>query len=90
MEGLLNYLIIACGFILPAGVFALIGYIIYRRLRGKSTHTAGTSFVGENIFMNMGQENQKSAMEEVQYIREDKRDDADSGDPPKPGEGKRF
>ncbi|MFH1701198.1 MAG: hypothetical protein ABIE07_11485 [Candidatus Zixiibacteriota bacterium] len=86
MESFWNNVIIACGFILPAGVLALIIYIICRRIRGKSTHTAGTSFVGENLFMNMGSENSKSAMEEVQYIRQDKRDDADSGDPPKPGE----
>lgn len=86
MESFWNNVIIATGFILPVGVFALIVYIIIRRIRGKSTHTAGTSFVGENLFMNMGSKNNKSAMEEVQYIREDKRDDAESGDPPEPGE----
>jgi hypothetical protein len=81
MKSFWNNVIIAAGFLLPGGVFALIVYIIYRRIRGKSTHTAGTSFVGENLFMNMGSKSNKSAMEEVQFIREDKRDDAESGDP---------
>ena len=78
----MEIILLLAGLIIPIGVFSLIIYIIIRKLRGNSTHTAGTSFIGEIVFTNLGHNHQKEATEEIIFNREEKRDDAESGDPP--------
>ena len=76
--------IIGIGFymLIPLGVLALIISIIYKKIKGKSVYSAGTSFVGQHLFKIWEPGGKKKAVEEIQYESEDKRDDAESGDPP--------
>ena len=85
METLVQILTIGFYMIIPVGVLALMINIVYRRIKGKSWFNSGTSFVGENIYMEWDTLSKRKAIEEVQYEREDKRNDAESGDPPEPG-----
>ena len=83
MNDIVYYITIGVGFIIPIGVLCLIINVIYRKIKGKSTFTAGTSFVGENIFMNLESQTKKTATEEIQYHRDEKRNDSETGDPPR-------
>ncbi len=83
-----QYFLIAFYFIIPLGVLALIINIIYRKIKGKSMFTSGTTFVGENLFMIWETMSSKKAVEEIQYARDEKREDEDSGDPPESGREK--
>lgn len=85
MNDIFQYILIGSYFIIPLGVFALIINIIYRKIKGKSMFTSGTTFVGENMFMLWETMSKKKAVEEIQYERDEKREDEDSGDPPEPG-----
>jgi hypothetical protein len=67
--------------LIPLGVLALIISIIYKKIRGKSVYSTGTSFVGQYLFQIWEPEGKKKAVEEIQYESENKRDDGESGDP---------
>jgi len=85
MNEIFQYILIASYFIIPLGVLALIINIIYRKIKGKSMFTSGTTFVGENIYMIWETMSSKKSVEEIQYERDEKREDEDAGDPPEPG-----
>jgi len=85
MNEIFQYILIASYFIIPLGLLALIINIIYRKIKGKSMFTSGTTFVGENLYMQWETMSNKKAVEEIQYERDEKREDEDSGDPPEPG-----
>lgn len=85
MENIFHYIGIAFYLLLPAAVLFLILNIIYRRLKGKSTHSSGSTFVGEHIYKIWETGQHKSAVEEIQYQREEEREEAEPGDPPEPG-----
>ncbi len=74
--------------IIPIGLLLLIINILYRKFKGKSWFTSGTSFVAENLYKSWETGEKKAAVEEIQYQREEKREEADSGDPPEAGDGK--
>ena len=86
MEDLYRYISIAFYLLIPLGVLALIISIIYRKLKGKNIYSAGTSFVGEYMFSIWEPGEKKAAVEEMQYMREDQREEAESGDPPEKGD----
>jgi hypothetical protein len=88
MEQYYQYLMIAAYMIIPIGVLLLIINIIYRKIKGKSMFTSGTTFVGENMISIWETENKKAAVEEIQYQREEKRDEAEPGEPPEAGDKK--
>jgi len=87
MDTLVQIVTIAFYMIIPAAVLFLLINIIYRRIKGKSIHSAGSIFVGEYIFKEWEPAGKRAAVEEIQYQREEKRDDAESGDPPDKEEG---
>ncbi len=86
MPDLFEYIGIAMYLIIPGAVLYLFLNIIYRRIKGKSIHSAGSTFVGEHIFKIWETGQRKSAVEEIQYQREEAREEDDSGDPPEPGD----
>ena len=86
MESIFQYISIALYMLIPLGVLALCISIIYKRLRGKNVHSAGISFVGEYLFKQWETKGKRAAVEEIQYERDEKREDAESGDPPEPGD----
>jgi hypothetical protein len=86
MDSLIQIITIAFYMIIPLGVLFLLVNIIYRKIRGKSIHSTGTIFVGEYIFKEWEPAGKRAAVEEIQYQREDKRDDAESGEPGDKGE----
>lgn len=88
MNEIFQYILIGSYFIIPLGLLALIINIIYRKIKGKSMFTSGTSFVGENLYMQWETMSNRKAVEEIQYERDEKRDEEDSGDPPEPGREK--
>jgi len=86
MEDLYRYISIGFYLLIPLGVLALVVSIIYRKIKGKSIYSAGTSFVGEYMFSLWETKGKKAAVEEMHYMSEDQREEADSGDPPKKGD----
>lgn len=84
MENLYRYIGLAFFMIIPAGVLWLCASIIYRKIKGKGLFTSGTTFVGEYLIQQWETAGRRDAVIEIQYEREDKRDDAESGDPPDP------
>jgi len=86
MDNFYRYISIGFYFLIPLGVLALIISIVYRKIRGKNIYSAGTSFVGEYMFSIWEPKGKKAAVEEMQYMREDQREEADSGDPSKKGD----
>jgi hypothetical protein len=86
MENLYHYIGLAFYLIIPVGVILLCANIIYRKIKGKSLFRSGTSFVGEYMIQEWETSGKRNAVKEIQYEREDKRDETDQGDPPKPGE----
>ena len=67
--------------LIPLGVLALCISIIYKKITGKSVYSTGSSFVGQYLFQIWETQGKKEAVEEIQYEEENKRDDAESGDP---------
>jgi hypothetical protein len=86
MENVFQYISIGLYMIIPVGVLALCISIIYKRIRGKNVHSPGTSFVGEYLFKQWETKEKRAAIEEIQYERDEKREDAESGEPPEPGD----
>jgi hypothetical protein len=82
MEDWYRYVGIAFYAIIPLGVLALCINIIYRKIRNKNICNSGTSFVGEYMYMLWETKGKRGAVEEIQYERDQKQDDAESGDPP--------
>jgi len=84
MENLYRYIGLAFFMIIPAGVLWLCANIIYRKIKGKRLFTSGTTFVGEYLIQQWETAGRRDAVIEIQYEREDKRDEAESGAPPDP------
>jgi hypothetical protein len=86
MENLNFYISIALYLIIPLSLFIILVLIIYRRIKGKKWFGSGTSFIAEHLYTQWESKEGKAAVEEIQYQRDHERDDAESGDPPEPGE----
>ena len=85
MEDFYRYINLTFYLIIPVGVFLLCANIIYRKIKKKNLFTSGTSFFGEYMIQEWEIAGKRNAVKEIQYEREDKRDDAEPGDPPAPG-----
>jgi hypothetical protein len=72
----IDVLYIVIAFSLPAGVLALIVYGLYRKFRGKTWYDTGTSFMAQHIFTQYASKSSKKAVEEINYQKEDERDEA--------------
>jgi hypothetical protein len=65
--------------VLPVGV--LVGYKYRNRL------FSNVFMVSENVYMSLQNQSKKRAMEQVQFAREDEKEEDDSGALPKPTSG---
>jgi hypothetical protein len=84
MADIYRYIGLAFYLIIPLGVFALCLSIIWRKLKGKSLYQSGTSFVGEYIYQQWETKGRRTAVEEILYEREVKRNDPETGEPGNP------
>lgn len=86
MEKFSEYAGFVLAFILPGAVLFLFLNILWRKIRGKSTFSSGTTFVGEHIYKIWETGQHRTSVEEVQYQREEEREEAEPGEPPESGD----
>ena len=85
MSGISEYIGFFLAILIPGAVFVLLISLIWRRIKGKNTFSPGTTFIGEHVYKFWEPGQSKTAVEEIQYQREDEREEAEPGDPPEPG-----